>query len=305
SDLLRYRKKYGAFHYLSWNVNKRLNLSFFESIISYGKDSTTDKSIDLSYLNPVVFYRPVEFSNGNPSNSFMGFGTKYKIAKKNALYVQVLIDDMMLSDIRADIKHIFKPTDKKNTNWGHWMAKQSAQFGFKSFDIFKINNLNIQSEINMVRPYTYSHRYVLQNYSNYNQPLAHPMGANFWESVSFMKYNFKKLFFEAEFIYAVIGYDTAGSHFGQDIYKLSFDAVIPGTNNIPITKFYHNYIGQGITTHFIYSNFKVSYLINYKTNLRIEAGITNVNIYSKLEHKNQQFFYVGIRTTLDNRYLDY
>ena len=297
------RTKYGAFHYLSWNATRRLNISFFEALISYGKEDTTKKGFELSHLNPVVFYRPVDFGNGNPANTFMGFAFKYKVAKKNVVYFQFLIDDMIVKDIRNDIKHIY--SSDSTLLWGHWMAKQSGQLGIKSFDIFRIKNLFFQTEFNATRPFTYSHRYVLQNYSNSNQPLADPFGANFYESVSFLKYNYKKLFLELEFLYSKVGYDSPGTNYGQDMYQLCFDSRIAGTNNIPVAKQWGNFIGQGVTTNMYYTNFKVSYVINFKTNLRLEAGITNINTQSKLKNDNQKYFYIGIRTSLDNCYFDY
>lgn len=44
---------------------------------------------------------------------------------------------------------------------------------------FKVKRLNYLAEFNTARPYTYAHFDRLSNYSNYNQPLAHPFGANF------------------------------------------------------------------------------------------------------------------------------
>jgi len=53
--------KYIANHYLSWNVNKRLNVGFFESVIWA---NTNDRGFDINYLNPIIFYRAIEFETG-------------------------------------------------------------------------------------------------------------------------------------------------------------------------------------------------------------------------------------------------
>lgn len=55
-----FRKKWGAFHYLDWNVNNRLSLGFFDAIIWQGADSTGRRGFDVSYLNPIVFLRTIE-----------------------------------------------------------------------------------------------------------------------------------------------------------------------------------------------------------------------------------------------------
>ena len=56
------------------------------------------------------------------------------------------------------------------------------QLGAKYIDAFGIKNLDLQLEYNRVRPFTYSHRDSVANYTHYNQPLAHPLGANFRSS---------------------------------------------------------------------------------------------------------------------------
>ena len=66
---LGFQKKYGTFHYLSWKATKRLNISFFEAIIWEASDSTGTRGFDINYLNPVIFFRPVEFSIGSPDNA--------------------------------------------------------------------------------------------------------------------------------------------------------------------------------------------------------------------------------------------
>ena len=56
------------------------------------------------------------------------------------------------------------------------------------YDVLKLENLTIQSEFNLVRPYTYAHHNPVQNYAHYNQPLAHPLGANFSEKLLIVNY---------------------------------------------------------------------------------------------------------------------
>ena len=64
-------------------------------------------------------------------------------------------------------------------NNGYWANKYGIQLGGKYFDAFGVRNLDLQAELNMVRPYTYSHYDSTSNYTHYNQPLAHPLGADF------------------------------------------------------------------------------------------------------------------------------
>ncbi|HEY4799705.1 MAG TPA: hypothetical protein VII99_11560, partial [Bacteroidia bacterium] len=158
--------KYGTFHYLSWNASKRLNISFFESIIWQGTDSNRVRKFDVNYLNPMIFYRPVEYSLGSSDNALLGFSYKIKVGKKcrQQFYGQIVIDEFLLKEVLAIFKKAAHPFDH-TIQYGWWGNKQGVQFGFKDFDLFTVKNLNFQTEINAVRPYTYSHGSVLQNYS--------------------------------------------------------------------------------------------------------------------------------------------
>jgi hypothetical protein len=65
-----YATKFMANHYLSWNVSNRLNLGFFESVIW---TNTNDRGFDASFINPIVFYRSVEFaSSARTGNALLG-----------------------------------------------------------------------------------------------------------------------------------------------------------------------------------------------------------------------------------------
>lgn len=293
--------KYGAFHFLSWDATKRLNFNFFEAIIWAGR------SYDVNYLNPVIFYRPVEFSlgdatNPNPDNALMGFGTHYTIGKSQVLYGQLLLNDFDLSNVKAGFSHMLHPHDT-TIQWGSWTNKQAFQLGYKYFNVAGIKNLNFQTEYNYVRPYVYSHRDVIANYGNFNEPLADPLGANFWESVTFLKYIHKQWYFEIEYMHYLTGLDSNGSHFGQDIYRSTFDAYLPDEHNV-VVKEYGNKVGQGITTTVNYISPKVSYLIYPRMNLRIELGYIYRTQKSVIETKNTNYIFFGIKTSLNNRHYD-
>jgi len=278
---LGFRKKYGTFHYLSYAVNKRLNIGLFESIIWQAQDSTGFRGFDINYLNPVIFYRPVEFSLGSPDNALLGLNISYKLGKNYTLYGQLMLDEFKFNEIRS--------------GKGWWGNKQSFQLGVKSFDLFNLNNLYVQTEFNFVRPYMYSHSSSLQNYGHYNQSLAHPTGANFWESVSIVKYNYKRLFAEYKLNYILYGADSANVNYGKDIFQ-SYET---HPNE------YGNFVGQGIKTTVIYNDFRISYLLNPRTNFNLTLGVTNRMESSKIADKNSTYIYFGIRTSLHNFYYDF
>jgi len=273
--------KYATLHHLGWNATKRINIGVFESIVWQGSDSTRYRSYDVNYLNPVMFFRPTEYSLGSSDNAFVGFNFKIKLFQKQQLYGQLLLDEFYLKEIM------------KQSGW--WANKQAFQVGFKSFDLFKIKHFNLQTEFNYVRPYTYAHGSVQQNYSHMNQPLAHPLGANFWESVSFINYRYKRLFMEAKFQYAKYGADSAGTDYGKNIF-ISY-------KNRP--KEYGNFTGQGFQTNLITASLRVAYILDTRMNLKVEAGAAYRVTESKYNKTQIPFLFVGIKTDLCNLYSDF
>lgn len=276
-----YAKKWGAFHYLSWNLTNWLNLGLFEAIIWQNGDSTEYRGFDFNYANPIIFLRPVEFSVGSPDNALLGITGKLTLFKKQVFYGQLVIDEMQINELR-----------NKNGWWGN---KFGFQLGYKTFDLFNIQHLDLQSEFNYVRPYTYSHVTSVQNYAHYNQALAHPLGSNFWETVSFIKYNKKRFFAEFRYSYAIHGSDTAGLNFGNDIYLTYVSRVNE----------YDNYLGQADEVTLQYLNFKFAYLINPSANLNVYIAYTKRMEKSSALDLEQNLISVGIKTSLQNFYYDF
>ena len=83
-----------------------------------------------------------------------------------------------------------------------------------------VNNLDVQLETNRVRPFTYSHNDTIANYTHYNQPLAHPLGANFQEVIGIVNYQpAPRWYLYARAIYYQQGLDSAGINFGGNIFR--------------------------------------------------------------------------------------
>lgn len=276
-----FTRKYATFHYLSYNVSKRINIGAFESIIF--SDTINNNSFRIDYLNPIIFYRPVEFSIGSPNNALIGAAFNFKFTDKIKFYSQLIIDEFEIKEVR----HYSK---------GWFGNKQGIQAGIKWNDLFGVSKLRFQTEWNWVRPYTYSHETALQSYSHYNQSLADPLGANFYESISFLSYRTGRFFFEFKFNYAVYGTDSGGTDFGQNI----FESYIPPSQ----THTYFNYTTQGLFNTLTYKDFRVSYLINPAYNVNIELGVSLRSLVNNIT-SNTTIFTFGIKTSLTNHYYDF
>lgn len=280
--------KYMANHYLSWNVSKRLNIGLFESVMWV---DVNGRGFDINYLNPVIFYRAIEFESGQDAgNAILGASAKYKWNNKVNLYGQFILDEFSLGDIKAGDKS--------------WRNKYGYQLGVKYFDAFKVDNLMLQAEYNQVRPYTYSHNSVVLNYAHANQPMAHLWGANFKELVLIGRYNYKRWFADAKFIIGQRGFDFNDGEdnffYGGDIYRSEEDR--PFETGVKI--------GQGNKTNSFMTELQAGYLVNPETNLKLFTNIIfrdfnpQANTLSTM-NSNTLWFSIGVRTDLFNWYNDF
>src|SRR5690606_33618240 len=190
-----YATKFMAAHYLSWNVTKRWNLGLFESVVWYNQN---ERGFDMSFVNPIIFYRSVEFGSSSRSgNALLGLTTKYKFTNQVSFYGQFLLDEFTLADMRSGEKS--------------WTNKYGYQLGLKYFHAFDIDNLMLQLEYNNVRPYVYSHSNPLTNYGHNNQSLGHQWGGNFRELIAIARYHKGRYFADAKITYGKRGidFDTA------------------------------------------------------------------------------------------------
>lgn len=135
----------------------------------------------------------------------LGLSLKFRLNKNNQIYSQFLLDEFYLKEILAQN--------------GWWANKQAYQLGFKCFNFAKVNNLYLQTELNIVRPFTYSHGSTQQNYSNAGNSLAHPLGANFMELIGIISYTHSRFFVSGKLVGARFGLDLNGANYGQNINR--------------------------------------------------------------------------------------
>ncbi|MCO6500516.1 MAG: hypothetical protein J5I47_09095 [Vicingus serpentipes] len=291
-----YFQKLSSIHYLSLNITKWWNIGFFESIVWQAQEGAFYRGYDINYLNPVIFLRPTEYAQGSGDNALLGGSMKFKIKKKNILYSQVILDEFLLQEIKA------------GNDW--WANKYGIQLGLKAYDFLWLKNLRLQMEYNMVRPFTYTHSYhptsisTLQNYAHFNAPLAHPLGANFQEVMTGLSYHKKRWVFEATSTFAKIGLDTNNTtSVGQDIFIPNNDRPLNSSTGKEID--YGYVVGGGLSTNIVNSTLKITYIINPKSRFTITGGVSNRRYKNNLSDLSTNYFFIGLKTNLINRYFDY
>ena len=275
------RRKWAMFHYLDWNVSNRVSLGFFNALITPEADAQGNRrGFDVNFINPLVFSSALGSSASPKDNVFMGFTGKYKIFDKTAIYGQLLLD-------RFKFSNFFSGNNLDNTN--------GVQLGIRGADIFKVNRLNYLFEFNTVKPYTYSSTQTLNNYTFFGDPLAHPFGANFREFLGIINYSVGRFDFQGQLDYGKYGLDANAT---DNNGKLLTKPYPVNPNSTPV-------IGQGISTQLYYGEGTVSFLVNPKTNLRIEIGGLYRQEKNALNDNKTTLVTFGIKSGFRNLYHDF
>ncbi|MDB0026923.1 hypothetical protein N9D80_00025 [Flavobacteriales bacterium] len=278
------RKKHSTIHFLDFAVTDNIHFGVFESILWQSKSEEVNKGFEFAYLNPIIFYRPVEFSkHSSKGNALMGanFNATFNTT---VIYGQAMLDDLNISRQ--------KDSNEDNYEEGFFQNKFGFQIGIKT----KYQGVNLLAEYNQVQPYTYGHRTILQNYSHMNQALSHPLGANFKEVVLMANYKKDKWKYSIKVTTAKIGLDSLGTHYGQNIFESDYDASTGGQLS------YGNFNGQGVLTQLNTLHAEVSY--KYK-GFDIFGSVFYKSKKSDLLDQTSLFYSVGLRTFPFSTFTDY
>lgn len=214
------RTKFMSMHALSWNISRDVNFSVYEMVIWQTSDTLSNRGFEFNYLNPFVLYRPLEFTQGSADNVMLGASLTWQVTKKVRAYSQLMLDEFLLEEIRAQR--------------GWWANKFAVQWGVKWHELAGMP-LHFQTEWNLCRPFTYTHGSSLQGYGHLGQSAAHPMGSNFFEWVSLVTYQKPRADFRAEFIRAIYGRDRDGKNWGGNVFSSYANP----------SRIFFNEIGQG------------------------------------------------------------
>jgi hypothetical protein len=270
----RFPQTYAAVHTLNVNVTNWLNIGLFESVVF-----SRSNGLEIRYLNPIILYRELERSLNSPDNENLGFSFKAVAAKHIQLYGQFFLDEFKSKEFFS--------------NKGWWGNKWGLQTGCKYYDAFNVKNLDLQAELNMVRPYTYSHDDTFTNYTNYNQALAHPLGSGFIECIVVVKYQpAKNWFITLKEMYYIKGVDTGSKNYGNDIFK-SYST---------LSTEYGVRMINGLKSTCNLINLNVSYQL--RESLFIDLGFTHRQYVFENNYYPQQistYIYGGIRLNLARR----
>jgi hypothetical protein len=261
-----YFRKSGSFHYLNFLVGKKLEIGLYEATIWQKMRNDFIIATNYSQFNPIIGINSARFGFADTNNVLVGLNFKLHPFKKMDIYGQMAIDD---------------------PNKDHF----AYQLGAKWFEPFKIKKFILQVEANHAARNMYTSVTAIQNYGHYNQPLAHPLGAGFWEFLVIGNYRNDDWFLEARLSYATYRQFQGTNQYWKDIY-LDSETEIPPEIDFKQAKLF-------------YSDLKGGYVFNPKTNACFILGWMHRKLISFDEDPYKtSYLYIGLRTTLFNSYYD-
>jgi hypothetical protein len=263
------QRKFYATTHASINITNKLNIGLFETTI-FNRDSGFEaRGYDPQYFVPIIYYNAIDNARNSPDKNLVGIDFKYNFAKHFSLYGQMMISEM-------NLRRRFKGD-------GWWGNNEAYQIGLKYIDVLNISNLDMQWEYNQAAPYMYTSFNPRNSYTNFNQSMAHPLGANFREGIFIIKWQPSKRFTtQSMLIYSFMGNDTNGSNWGRNI-GLSYFTRMNETGN---------YIGQGVKTQLFIAENVFSYM--YRHNLFFDLHLVYRNQTSDLRIFESNTIYVAL-----------
>ncbi len=276
-------RRYFAGHVLNFKATKNWEIAAFEGIMIQPRSGD---QFDFNYLNPVIFYRTVDYISGSQDNALLGLTTKYNFLKRFSLYGQLLLDEF-------NFKQMFALSGNPKGWWGN---KYAIQAGLKYIDVLGIDHLDARVEYNRIRPYTYSH-YKSTSYTNLRQPLAHPLGANLNETNVELRYQpTKRWSINTRLVHITTGEDsTINRPYGQNI--LSPYDKRPNE--------YGNTIGQGIATTILIAGVDLSYQFMHNMYAELHYFYRRKNSADDTRDQMTNYIGGGIRVNIANRRMDW
>lgn len=269
-----FSRKWAQTYFLDYAFTNKFSAGIFNSVVWAGKDDTKNSDVDVTYASPVIFAHSGKSKTGIDNNELLGLNLKYKFLPKANIYGQLALDKT--------------GSDADN--------RYAVQAGVRFWDFLKVKAWNALLEFNTARPYTYSSPNLHAVYGGANLPLAHPLGANFREVVGVTDYTYKHWWFRLEAFIAQQGLQQPNDSLNYGSNPFNGSTAYP-SGTIKTT--------NGLQTHIYYGDLRIAYVLNPKTNLRLETGFTYRREKNAANTFEDKYAYIGVRMSFRNLVYDF
>jgi hypothetical protein len=165
-------------------------------------------------------------------------------------------------------------------------SRMGFQAGIKTYRL-GLEGLNLLLEYNLLSDRVYASPFPLQNYVHFNQPLGHPAGPGMSEIVGELHYRFRRVFFEFRYTW-------------HERSSMPFNNPLIPEEDLNTTE-----IGNRPSFNLNQLDLRLGWLINPKTNLRIELAYTGRNNTWEDRSYRTEWLRLGLKTSLYNEYWDF
>ena len=152
-----FENRFFAGHRIDFKPIGNLRIGLFETIIFGGPG----RSVDLTYLNPIMFYHAAQLNENVDDNTFLGLDFDWYIRNRHKLYGQLMVDDMQVDDKAIG--------DQEPDEIGY-------QIGFSSIDVF--GELDLSFEYLKITNRTYNQKLPRNRYENRGELIGHAFGSD-------------------------------------------------------------------------------------------------------------------------------
>lgn len=193
---VRNQEKYIVGHRIDFPLLQgKLRIGLSEMVI-YG-----NRNIDPGYLLPVNFYWSIEHTLMDRDNSLMSLDFQTTLIPNFLFYGTFFLDELRFGELFND--------------W--WANKHGIQLGARySNELFSIP-MDWSAEITVLRPWTYSHKFFINDYTNNGISLGFPYGGNSrYGEICNESWLNRRTKMTVKYTYLKHGYDTDSDVYGGD-----------------------------------------------------------------------------------------
>lgn len=155
------------------------------------------------------------------------------------------------------------------------------QAGVQVFDVFGLKDLHIQGEYNEIPRNMYKHQNTDLSYVHYNGYMAHPSGGDLSEMLVILDYTWHDVFI----------------HFKYNVIRQWDFKTVESSNGVVQQLRMENVVS--------YPDVSFGYLINPKTNMKLELGYRGRDYSNAIQSSKTQWVYMAWRMNLKNIYYDF
>jgi len=248
-------RKGGSFHTLTYRPHKQIELSWFEGLVWDQGNSDRLSALPIGFYNPLIGLNTA-FQNKNKQSLVTGFNLK-------AIYNTMKF-------------------------YGQLGYSKGVMFqaGIKYFDVAGIKGLDIRLEYNKLGDLDYKHTLDRISYSNYNQPLAHTLGAGVTEFLMRINYKYKRIYASVNANYSVRKLDSTG--YSNDLFIQS-----------------NNWSWNEERAVVTYVDSKIGFVVNPATYMALEIGSIYRSVKAETFSETNQYIYIRFKTNISNQYYDF